>query len=430
MDLRRVVVLNDDSMPKGGASGLALLSAKLLRRRGLRVTFIAGDSGNNPSLSEDNIPVIAMGERRLLEAGPRSTMLRGLYNHRTLSLVGHWIQRNDTPDTVYHLHSWSQIFSPSIFKALESVRERTFITAHDFFLVCPNGAYALYNSGQSCPLTPLGLSCLATSCDRRNYAHKLWRVARQSVQSRLLTYDCGHPRVLAIHEAMRPLLERGGVPPSAIVTMPNPIRPWSATRIKAEHNGTFVFVGRLNEEKGADLAAKAARRARVPMTIVGDGPMLEELSRTYPEVTFFGRQLPEAVAKLVRSARALIMPSRYPEPYGLVAGEALWSGLPVILAEQALIAPQIVARGAGLSCNPRDEQELAGAMARLAEDDKLIQRMSVDAFENTRDLGNTEDSWADALVQAYRGAVSPEFGVSTLQATRDDRPAFAAHARR
>ena len=158
--------------------------------------------------------------------------------------------------------------------------------------------------------------------------------------------------------------------------------------------------------------------------------MLEELTRTYPEVSFPGRQSPEAVAKLVSSARALVMPSRYPEPYGLVAGEALWSGLPVISAEQALIAPQIVARGAGLSCNPRDEEDLAGAMTRLARDDELVQRMSIDAFERTRDLGNTEESWADALVDAYRGAISPEFGVSTPRDRRDDKLAFSVRPRR
>ena len=127
---------------------------------------------------------------------------------------------------------------------------------------------------------------------------------------------------------MRPFLERGGVPAAAIAAMPNPVRPWSATQIQAERNAGFVFVGRLTEEKGPDLAARAARRAGVPLTIIGDGPMLEHLKRAYPEVALPGRQPPEILSALVASARALVWPSRYPEPGGLVAGEALWSGLP------------------------------------------------------------------------------------------------------
>lgn len=176
---------------------------------------------------------------------------------------------------------------------------------------------------------------------------------------------------------------------------------------QAERNAGFVFVGRLTEEKGPDLAARAARRAGVPLTIIGDGPMLEHLKRAYPEVALPGRQPPEILSALVASARALVWPSRYPEPGGLVAGEALWSGLPVIATEHALIAPEIVARGAGLSCNPHDEEALATALTHLAQDDKIARQMSINAFEQTRHLGTTPQSWVDALIGIYGEAVSP-----------------------
>lgn len=401
----RVVVINDRSLAFGGATGLALLSAGLLRARGLPVTYLAGDEGRNPVLDEAGIPVHALGGRRLLEAGALASLRRGLYNPATLDLVGDLI-RQDDPGTVYHLHTWSQILSPSVFRALEPVRERLFVSAHDFFLTCPNGAYALFRQGEACPHVPLGLACLTTQCDRRSYAHKLWRVARQTVQARTLHYRGGGPRVLAIHAAMRPLLVRGGVPDESITTLPNPITPWSPTRIAAEGNRTFVFVGRLNEEKGPDLAARAARRAGVPLMVIGDGPLLETLRRAHPEVVFPGRQPAETVARLVRDARALVMPSRYPEPYGLVAGEALWSGLPVILTDQALLAADIVAREAGLACDPRDEAALAGAMARLAGDDALTEQMSRNAFTRTADLGHSAQGWTDALLDAYATALS------------------------
>lgn len=402
----RVVVINDRSLAFGGATGLALLSARLLQARGIPVTYLAGDEGENPALAEAGIPVHALGGKRLLEAGALASLRRGLYNPATLDLVGDLIRRHDDPGTVYHLHTWSQILSPAVFRALEPVRGRLFVSAHDFFLTCPNGAYALFRQGRTCPHVPLSLACLATQCDRRSYAHKLWRVARQTVQARTLRYRDAAPRVLAIHAAMRPLLVRGGVPDAAITTVPNPIHPWSTTRIAAERNRTFVFVGRLNEEKGPDLAARAARAAGVPLLVIGDGPLLERLQRDHPEVRFAGRQPAEAVARLVRDARALVMPSRYPEPYGLVAGEALWSGLPVILTDQALLAADIVIRQAGLACDPRDEAALAGAMARLAGDDALTERMSRNAFSRTADLGHSTESWTDALLDAYAAVLA------------------------
>lgn len=412
----RVVVINDRSLAFGGATGLALLSARLLHERGIPVSFLAGDAGENPALAEAGIPVKALGGARLLEAGALTSLRRGLYNPATLDLVGDLIRRYDDPGTIYHIHTWSQILSPSVFRALEPVRERLFVSAHDFFLTCPNGAYALFRQGKTCPHVPLGLACVTAHCDRRSYAHKLWRVARQAVQARILHYGAEGPHVLAIHEAMRPLLVRGGVPDRSISTLPNPITPWSASRIAAERNGEFVFVGRLNEEKGPDLAARAARAAGVRLHVIGDGPLLETLKRDHPEARFSGRQPAEIVAQLVRKARALVMPSRYPEPYGLVAGEALWSGLPVILTDQALLAADIVAREAGIACDPRDEAALAGAMARLAGDAALTERMSHNAFTRTADLGHTTEGWADALMSAY-SAVLTKASATQIAAT-------------
>jgi glycosyltransferase involved in cell wall biosynthesis/polysaccharide pyruvyl transferase WcaK-like protein len=397
----RLVIVNDFSVARGGATALALLEAELLERRGMPVTFIAGDAGSNPDLGRSEVSVVAIGHHRLLEAGAPPAVLRGIYNQRALATLADWIARNDTPGTVYHLHVWSQVLSPSVFTALASVRARTLITAHDFFLVCPNGAYANYVSGTTCSLKPMSRSCLLTNCDKRNYAHKLWRAARQGVQSRALRFEDGRPTVLMIHEGMREPLERGGVPNAALRTVPNPIRPWHATRVEAESNRTFMFVGRLGEEKGPDLAARAARRAGVPLTIIGDGPLRASLQDAFPEVTFTGQLAPEAVAERTRAARALVMPSRYPEPYGLVAVEAVWSGIPLVTARSALLASEIERRGAGLACDPLDEGQFAESLALLARDDALVRRMSLDAFEKTRDLGLKPDAWVDELERAF-----------------------------
>jgi glycosyltransferase involved in cell wall biosynthesis len=139
-------------------------------------------------------------------------------------------------------------------------------------------------------------------------------------------------------------------------------------------------------------------------------------------VTFTGQLAPEAVAERTRSARALVMPSRYPEPYGLVAVEAMWSGIPLVVAKSALLAAEIERRGAGVVCNPLDEREFAEALSLLARDDALARRMSDHAFADTRDLGLTPEAWAEELERAFddvlagsshaasTSRVAPQFG--------------------
>lgn len=398
--IERIVVINDSSLAKGGATGLSLASALAFRKRGLAVTLLTGDGGQNPELAEAGIDVVALGQDRLLSSPMHKVLFSALYNKAAKEMVADWIAKNDGPGVVYHLHGWAQILSPSIFQALKPVSDRLVLSAHDFFLVCPNGAFAFLNTGAVCTLTPMSGACVKANCDRRSYVHKLWRVARQAVRQSLFDLKREEPPVLAIHEAMRPFLVRGGVPDHAVRTVPNPVRPFLTERAHAERNSEFLFIGRLEDGKGPDLAAAAARRAGVPLRIIGDGPMRAWLEQEYPEVIFSGRRSFEEIGPLAAQARALVMPSRYPEPYGLVAAEALWSGLPVIAADTAFLAPDIVAAGAGYSAPPRDEAALAEAMTRL-KDDEVARAMSVAAFERTRSIGLSPDAWTSALLAAY-----------------------------
>ena len=85
------------------------------------------------------------------------SILKGLYDRSVMTKVASWIASHDTANTVYHLHGWSKILSPSIFAALSPVARRVVIHAHDFFLVCPNGGYFDYQKKLPCDRTPLSL---------------------------------------------------------------------------------------------------------------------------------------------------------------------------------------------------------------------------------------------------------------------------------
>ena len=71
-----------------------------------------------------------------------------------------WIDEHDTPGTVYHLHNWHKVLSPSALGSLRKVASRLVVSTHDFFLACPNGGYFNFPRQQTCNLTPLGLACL------------------------------------------------------------------------------------------------------------------------------------------------------------------------------------------------------------------------------------------------------------------------------
>lgn len=405
--LDRVVQINDLSDPKGGASKLAVLAACELRQRGHSVTFMTGDAGVSSALLGAGVDIVALGQQRLLASGRAKALVDGIWNRAAHRMVRQWILRHDTPGTVYHLHGWAQILSPSIFAALEPVRDRLVISAHDFFLACPNGAFAIMKSGKICPHKPLGLSCLTTPCDRNGSLQKAWRTTRQVVQ-RHAYRPTQSPPVLAIHNAMADYLTRCGIPADSVITVPNPVDPYSDARIPAEHNREVLFVGRLEQTKGADLAAAAAAEAGAPLTIIGDGPLAATIQALHPTAKMLGRCSPQEIRSHAAKARMLVVPSRYPEPFGLVAIEAAWSGLPILIADTALLSRDLVDSGAALAVNPRDTSALAKTIGRLCREDDTVHRMSVAAFERTRHLAFTQNQWVDRLESLFHARLKPE----------------------
>jgi D-aminopeptidase len=66
--LERIVIIND--VATRGATGLALLSIRLLRAAGIPVTMITGDDGANAELAA-LVDVAALGGEHIAEAGIR-----------------------------------------------------------------------------------------------------------------------------------------------------------------------------------------------------------------------------------------------------------------------------------------------------------------------------------------------------------------------
>lgn len=413
--LDRVVVINDDSMETGGAATIAIASVRLLRRQGVPVTVLTGDSDVNPELEQLGAEVFSLQGRHILKGSRSSAALRGLYSAKTRRLLDGWIDRHDTAGTVYHLHNWHKILSASVFLPLRRVADRLVLSTHDFFLVCPNGGYFNFAAARPCELAPMGMRCLLSQCDKRHYGHKLWRMARQSVRQNLFDFRNTNATVLAVHEGMIPLLERGGIPRKSMRVLRNPVTPWRTERVSAERNRDIVYVGRLEHDKGIDVLANAARRSSVRIRCVGDGPLKDTLANR-PEIELLGRLSREQIGCLVAGARLVIVPSLVRETFGLVVLEALMSGIPVIVSEYALIAQEVVRLGLGVAFRPDDELDLVCAIRRMMEDDAAVGAMSRRAFAEASKLTLTPEAWCGELLRTYRAKLSASDGASRASA--------------
>jgi len=150
--------------------------------------------------------------------------------------------------------------------------------------------------------------------------------------------------------------------------------------------GRFCFVGRLEAVKGVDVLLRAFARAReqcpgMTLTIAGEGAeraTLEALAAQLGlagDVTFLGRVEPNEVVCALVHSDALVIPSVWPEAFGLVIIEAMGVGR-AILGSRVGAIPELVADGvSGLITDPYDEGALANGMVRLASQPDLCRQM-------------------------------------------------------
>lgn len=393
----QVVVITDFATVRGGASKLAMLQTRLLSERGVPVTVFSGDEGGE---MPEGVSLVALGGQRLLEEGKLAAALGGLWNRRALTALRDWIAAHDDPRTIYHVHGIQQTLSPSVLRALQRVRERVVLHAHDYFLSCPNGAFFDFRAQAGCTRTALSPACIARHCDKRSYAQKLWRVTRQGLQDRETGRLFGTAVTVLIHRGMRARLAAGKAL-GRTEALANPAEPLLSAPADPTTNAEFLYVGDIHAYKGVFLLAEAARRAGVPLRLLGDGLDRERLAAAYPEHRFDGWADRGQLAGRMRQARALVAPTLGPEPYGLAPVEALLSGVPVVISDSMLLSTDIDRHRAGLSFAAGNVDALAEALRRLARDDETLRRMAGQTASAAAQIATTPADWCDALLDIY-----------------------------
>ncbi|HWS99661.1 MAG TPA: glycosyltransferase family 4 protein [Pyrinomonadaceae bacterium] len=185
-------------------------------------------------------------------------------------------------------------------------------------------------------------------------------------------------------------------------------------RPSVERNVEMVFVGRLVSDKGADLLldalAQLKTRGLAPrLTIVGGGPEQEALRRQAEElgvadrVRFAGVRRGEELAQLLNAHRVMVVPSRWDEPFGIVALEGIACGCAVVGSEGGGLPDAIGPCGVTFPNN--DAAALARALDDLLTNDAKLAslRAGADAHLARHRPREVARAYLKVFEQALRG---------------------------
>jgi len=181
-------------------------------------------------------------------------------------------------------------------------------------------------------------------------------------------------------------------------------RPWS---------GRLLYVGRLDERKGVGTAIRALSRlpeATLELVGPGDGDSRRRFEALAAEAGVTGRvtfsaPLPRAGLRgRYAAADALLFPTEWDEPFGLVPLEAMACGTPVIATATGGSAEFLVDGDNCVTFAPADAGGLASAVSRVAADTGLRNRLVAGGLRTASAL--TADGLADVLEAWHDGAAA------------------------
>ena len=102
---------------------------------------------------------------------------------------------------------------------------------------------------------------------------------------------------------------------------------------------TVVYFGKLIEQKGVQVLLEAMRHVDARLVVVGFGPFRAALEAAAPARTLFTGALEHRhLVHLLPLADATVVPSIFPEAFGMVAAEAAAAGSPPLVARHSGLA--------------------------------------------------------------------------------------------
>jgi glycosyltransferase involved in cell wall biosynthesis len=334
--------------------------------------------------------------------------------------------RGFQPDVVF-LNMFEYHLSPAILHQFR--RFPAVLSITDYKCICPIGS-KLLPDGRLCE-EPAGLVCWRLGCvslshwlrDQPRYA--LFRSGRRRID-----------RVLACSRWVQHELARNGIE-AEFLTLPVP-PPGPRFHRAPASEPLFIYCGRLDRNKGLELLLRAFAHLRLVaptarLRVVGTGPHQRLLERSVDAlglgnaVSFRGWVAPDQVEAELTDGWALVVPSLWAEPLGLVALEAIVRGIPVIASASGGLG-EVVDHGiSGLLFQNGVEEELVRHLVAVARKQAfpshVLPHVVVARVREVHSIGRHVDRMQQVFQEVLRSAAATgKISRSPVGATRSAPP--------
>lgn len=357
-------------------------------------SYVAGMAAQLQARGHRLVPLYLMPEEDHpgLVSGHRGYYLHDLTPHHTDQIL-HTIQNGrageirrrfrqildvEKPDLIHCNNIYSPLFIREVQNRVPVVR-----TVHDYRFLCPRLLKLTVRHNVICE-HPMGLACYRERCLNPLSHHDLRHLLLLRWE-REVHRDFDH--IVVKSEHMKRQLVQAGFSPDQVEVIPLsidlPEQPLSELLEERDGPPIVLFVGRVAEEKGLDILIRAMARIHsdAVLQVCGDGPATPTLQDLVEQlglrarVDWLGWQDVEQLRRRYRRCHLCVVPSTWPEPFGLVGLEAMAHARPVIGSDVGGIPEWLDHEHSGLLVPPREVEALTQALERLLFDAELRRQL-------------------------------------------------------
>lgn len=298
------------------------------------------------------------------------------------------------PD-IAHIHMLYHHLSPSILPILKKHGIPVVMTVHDYKLICPN--YLLFTEDEVCKRCKghKYYQSILHRCLKDSRMVSAYAALEMSIHKFMQVYEKHVDLFIAPSKFVRDTIVEFGQDPKKIVTIPHFVDPQfletaKALSAKKAKRPYALYFGRLASEKGVDkiLEMMYIYRPEIDLKIAGTGPLRQELEEYVVDndiegVEFLGHLEAKELISWIKGAQAVLMPSRFYEPFGFAALETMALGTPLVASRSGALA-DIIPSDHGVLFERDNLEEMETALQEvLTWDKKALQKKAKKLIQKT-----------------------------------------------
>lgn len=309
----KILQIHNKYLERGGEDTVVINERLLFQQNGHEVVLCEFDNQDLEGISK-----IAIFCKTIFNIKSYKKVIKDIETHK--------------PDIV-HIHNVFYTASPAIFFALKNKNIPAVMTIHNYRFGCIQGL--LYRDKANCQLCldkKSGFSGIKYKCFKGSYLKSLQLSLVNSAQKLAMRYSNPVKKYIFLAEFNKKLLspvlsisEHEGVIKS------NSVKDCGYSPFEGRED-FYLFVGRMNEEKGLKLLVNIFIKNKKNLEIIGAGSLedfVNETAKNHPNIYYQGYKDNAFIIDRLKKSKGLIVPSLTYEGQPMTILEAFSTGTPV-----------------------------------------------------------------------------------------------------